>query len=59
MTLDTGREEGFGEFASPDRLTVGMSNRLRATPRYCGRVNPLNGGDRYGDVVCDVDAREM
>ena len=58
MTLETGREEGFSEFPSPDRLTVGTSNRLRVIPRYCGRANPLGCGDRYGDVVCNVDVRE-
>ena len=59
MTLETGREAGFGEFPSPDRLTVGTSNRLRVTPRYCGKTNPLDGGDRYGDVACDTDVHEM
>jgi len=46
MSLETGREVGFGEHPSPGRLTVGTSNRLRATPRYCGTLNPLVGGER-------------
>jgi len=46
MTLEAGREGGFGEFPSPDRLIVGTSNRLRVTPRYCCTLNPLDGGDR-------------
>ena len=49
----------FGEFPSLDRLTVGMSNRLRVTPRYCDMVNPLDCGDRYGDIICDIEFREM
>jgi hypothetical protein len=58
MTLETGREAGFGEFPSPGLLTVGTSSRLRVTPRYCGTANPLDGGDRYGDVICNTDVRE-
>lgn len=58
MSLETGREVGFGEYPSPDRLTVGTSNRLRITPRYCDTLNPLVGGERYGVVGCDSNVRD-
>lgn len=58
VILEAGFEALFGEFPSLDRLTVGMSKRLRVTPRYCGMANPLDCGDRYGDIVCNADARE-
>ena len=46
MTLEVSFRGDFGEFPSLDRLTVGMSNRLRVTPRYWG-ADPLDSGDRY------------
>ena len=57
MSLEEGREAGVDGFPSPGRLTVGTSNRLRITPRYCG-TNPLGCGERYGVVTCDTDDRE-
>lgn len=57
MSLETDFEANLGEFPSLGRLTVGMSNRLRATPRYCC-INMLGCGVRYGVGVCDTDVRE-
>lgn len=57
VTLEAGFGASLGEFPSLGRLTVGMSNRLRVTPRYWG-TNELVCGDRYGEGVCNIDNRE-